>query len=336
MTKIELDEFLMRDKPRDFDYAGNAGMLGSIMNITNIKEIPGASAFVFQHGRYMPTPEHGHTCYEMMYVYNGSITQYIDGVKIVLRKGAFCLLDPNTKHSIETCGKEDIAVNFIFLKSFFTSDFFSRIADNNLFYDFFAGTLHNTNTNGRYLVINADDNMLVRELAAMAMCESFEPDICTKGSIESMIPILLNELFRIWRNKDGRKIQTEPDAAANIWRILQYIQTHCATATLPSTAHRFGYAPNYLSTLLTKTTGNSFTDIRQKACVDHATMLLVSSDIPVGEIARSVGITNISFFYTLFHRYFFMTPAEYRLRHRKCCSAKQLASDTRFEIEMNC
>lgn len=316
LNRSELDEYLLRDKPRDFDYTGNAGMLGSILNITGIENIPGGNVVVSQHGRYLPTPEHGHNYYEMMYVYDGRITQSIGEDSIVLEKGTFCLLNPNTKHSIAACGKEDIAVNFILLKDLFTPDFFSRIEDNHLFYDFFAGTLYSSKAFGRYLVIRAGDNLLVRDLAAMAMCESFDPAICTKGTIESLVPILLNELFKTWRNQGGKKIQRNPDGASNIWQILKYIQTNCATATLATTAHRFGYAPNYLSSLIAKTTGSGYTDIRQRACLEQATMMLISSDLSVNDIAQSVGIANISFFYSLFHRYFGMTPAEYRIKHK--------------------
>jgi AraC-like DNA-binding protein/quercetin dioxygenase-like cupin family protein len=316
LNKTELTEYLVKDKPPDLDFDGNAGMLGSTINITSFENIPGSSVVITQHGRYLPTPEHGHNYYEMMYVYSGSITHYIGDDEVRLGEGSFCLFDQNIRHSIAASGKYDIAVNFIFLKKLFTPDFFTKIEENNLFYDFFTSTLYNRNTFGRYIVVDAKDNTVARDLAAIAMCESFDPDICSKGTLESLIPILLNELFRSWRNKGGRKILSEPDGASNVWRILRYIQTNCATVSLTSTAQRFGYAPNYLGTLLAKTTGQSFTEIRQKACINQATIMLVNSDMPIGEIAQSVGISNVTFFYTLFHRFFDMTPAEYRAKYR--------------------
>ena len=87
---------------------------------------------------------------------------------------------------------------------------------------------------------------------------------------------------------------------------------HCIPYINSST---FGYAPNYLGTLLAKTTGQSFTEIRQKACINCHNNAC-KQHTPIGEIAQSVGISNVTFFYTLFHRFFDMTPAEYRAKYR--------------------
>lgn len=312
MKREELREYLIRDRPLDYDIARNSSMLGSIVNIFDMPRPTRENVILTPHGRYLPTPEHGHSSYEMMYVYEGSITHVICGDRIILKAGSICLLDPSVKHSIEVTGKYDLGVNFLLAKSFFTPDFFAKMEDNSLFYEFFANTLYKPNAFGRYLVLHGEDNMLIRELAELAICEFFDPDLCTKSTIESLIPILLNEYFRVWRNAGGKKILNEPDGASNVWQILRHIRQNCATATLTTTAHRFGYAPNYLSTLLSKATGESFTDIRQKACLMQASLMLNGTDMAVGDIAQSVGFSNISFFYSLFHRHFGMTPAEYR------------------------
>ena len=99
--------------------------------------------------------------------------------------------------------------------------------------------------------------------------------------------------------------------------ILRYIDTNFKTATLKSTAARFGYSPSYLSTLLTKTTGYSFTDLKHDICMSQAAFLLSNTDMIISDVAQSVGFSNMSFFYSLFNRKFNTTPAEYRSQNRQ-------------------
>ena len=40
LNKTELTEYLVKDKPPDLDFDGNAGMLGSTINITSFENIP--------------------------------------------------------------------------------------------------------------------------------------------------------------------------------------------------------------------------------------------------------------------------------------------------------
>jgi AraC-like DNA-binding protein/quercetin dioxygenase-like cupin family protein len=324
VNKTELDAYLRKRRVNEepafvSDINRNDNMLGMVIDLSTLG-IPGETVKIIPHGRFLPVPEHGHSYYEMMYVYSGSITHYINGDRIVLEKGSICLLDTKVKHSTEICGESDVAVNFILNRELFDTAFFVRIKENSLFSDFIANSIYKSDSFGRYLVIHTGDNRHVQDLAASIMSEYYDPDICSEGTIVSLIPVLFNELFRAWRDKGGKKLLLEPDGTSNIWRILRFIETNYMAATLKTTAHRFGYAPNYLSTLLVRITGKSFTEIRHGACLEQASLMLINSDIPIGEIAQKVGFTNVSFFYSLFHRNFGMTPAEFRDKNKRAKS----------------
>ena len=116
MTKTELDAYLRKimfnEEPAFVsDSSRNDSMQGLTIKISNLEDIPGERVKIVKHGRFLSVPEHGHDYFEMMYVYDGSITHYIEGDKIILNKGSICLLDPKVKHSTAICGEDDIAVN---------------------------------------------------------------------------------------------------------------------------------------------------------------------------------------------------------------------------------
>ncbi|MCM1221637.1 MAG: AraC family transcriptional regulator [Lachnospiraceae bacterium] len=69
---------------------------------------------------------------------------------------------------------------------------------------------------------------------------------------------------------------------------------------------------SYLSTLFRKETGVTLTDYVNKKRIDHAVMLLNSSDAYIQNIASACGIPDVNYFTKLFKKYIGKTPKEYR------------------------
>ncbi|MGI6576513.1 MAG: AraC family transcriptional regulator [Eubacteriales bacterium] len=321
MNREELDVYLRKPKinedPAFQELSKNFHSDKLTFDLKIFTDTPGESIKIYPHGRYTSVPEHSHDYFEMMYIYDGCITQTVEGEKLKMNRGAVCLLDLDAKHSIEECGENDIGMNFIMQKEFLDAAFFSHTKNNSLFSEFFANSIHHNSSFPRYIFLDTGDAPQVRNYAEMIMCEYFDPDLCSDGTIESLIPALFNELFRVWRLKGGKKILREPDESKSIWKILRYIQTNCAEATLTTTAHRFGYSPNYLSTLISKATGSSFTEIKHKECMNQASLMLLNTDMSVIDVAQSVGFSNITHFYTIFRKSFGLTPADFREKKKK-------------------
>lgn len=266
---------------------------------------------VSAHGKYEAVPEHRHEYLEMMFVYNGSITHVIDGNDVVLNKGDFCILDTRTVHEIKKSGEEDEAVNFVMDKSFFSSEFLSRLSGNKLFSGFIANALYK-NGSKKHLVIATKDDKKVRDYSLNIMCEYFDPDPFCSDAIENLLLLLFNELMRIWKRQNGQDILDDPGNTPNFRAILRYIETNYSTVTLKSAASRFGYSPKYFSKMLSEELGQSFTDIKHDICMKQAAFLLSNSELSISDVASSVGFVNYSFFYSLFKKKFGMTPAKFR------------------------
>lgn len=69
---------------------------------------------------------------------------------------------------------------------------------------------------------------------------------------------------------------------------------------------------SYLSTLIRKETGKTYTDILTEKRIACAKELLSNTDKTVIEVAHMVGYQEYSHFNTLFKRNLGVTPAQYR------------------------
>ena len=78
----------------------------------------------------------------------------------------------------------------------------------------------------------------------------------TQRILKAMLQALMLEIARRYRlEKEGNEPRSLSD------RILEYMDDHSDVVTLKAIAARFGYHPNYISTLLHRNTGRRFSEI---------------------------------------------------------------------------
>lgn len=91
---------------------------------------------------------------------------------------------------------------------------------------------------------------------------------------------------------------------------------HSDVGTLKTIAARFGYHPNYISALLHKETGRTFSDILLEKRMERAVLLMRNTTLSLEEISALLGYSNHSNFYKAFKAYYGSTPREYLLKRR--------------------
>ena len=97
-------------------------------------------------------------------------------------------------------------------------------------------------------------------------------------------------------------------------QMLAYIEQHLNAVTLAGVGARFGYHPNYVSALLHRQTGRTFSQILLQVRMERACLLLSTTNLPVERIASMVGYPDTSNFYHAFRRVKDVSPREYRVR----------------------
>ena len=93
--------------------------------------------------------------------------------------------------------------------------------------------------------------------------------------------------------------------------IIQYINSHPESVSLKEIAAHFSYHPNYVSTLLHKELGKTFSEIVLEKRMDRALILLKGTTLSIEEISSMLGYSNTSNFYKAFREYYGKTPRDF-------------------------
>jgi AraC-like DNA-binding protein len=103
------------------------------------------------------------------------------------------------------------------------------------------------------------------------------------------------------------------DRREQIRPVLAYVDRHCGeSVTLGDVAALVHVSPSRVRHVFKDVTGVSFKEYLTSVRVAEAKRLLLSTDLSVAEIARSVSYTNLHQFYRVFYRSCAMSPGEYR------------------------
>lgn len=112
--------------------------------------------------------------------------------------------------------------------------------------------------------------------------------------------------------------------ASTISLILRAIDTqYTSEIEFTTLAEQFHITPNYLSILIKKETGITFTELIIKKRMDAACRLLRETTLPIQNIVEQIGYSEYSYFNRLFKKRMEMTPNQYRKQFQ---SVKEQAS----------
>jgi AraC-like DNA-binding protein len=140
---------------------------------------------------------------------------------------------------------------------------------------------------------------------------------CVKGLLDYLSFILIRRLRRgnVLRlpTSESPTISADPRA----WRAVQKALRVCEAnfhrpLGFAEVCAAVGYSPSHLSRLISAHLGHPFQDHIRTLRVNAAKQLLESSEMAVGEIARSLGYADVSYFSHAFSRATGMSPRSYR------------------------
>lgn len=328
MNHEQLDAKLREFTDRELYYRENPLEISSVYLSLPEKVLEnGHKAYVFpdtipvqdniaisKHIRFAEVPLHMHTYIELNFVYSGQCSQIINGKKIMLKHGQICILDTGVPHSILRTSEDDIIINFLIRKPYFTSSFLSRLANNGILSHFLAGAISDRQNHNRYIIFHSENNANLPILIKQLLCEYYDKSLGSSEIMNSYMLLIFYELLRVFQY-DTNRPEAITGSKVTIIEILKYIEKHYLDCSLASTAEHFNFNPNYLSTLIKKSTGHTFKDLVLSEKLKYASFLLVNTDHPIYDIASTTGQSNLSFFYKKFQERFGQTPQQYRDQH---------------------
>jgi AraC-like DNA-binding protein len=291
------------------DYEGKKIYLFDLQDL-----IIGENITVSKHTRFVEVPMHIHKYIELSYVYSGKFTEIIKDKSITLKEGQICIIDTGVPHAILSTKEEDIIINILIRKEYFSTSFLSRLSSKGIISQFLVTAVSDKKDHDNYIIFNSDNNRRLPNLIRELLCEYFDKSLYSDEIIDCYMILIFTELMKVFQY-DANQAHANSNGSASIIDILQYLEENYMICTLASTAEHFNFHPNYLSSLIKKTTNKSFKELIQTQKLTRSSILLLNSDIPIYEIANEIGYQNLNFFYKKFKDYFGVTPNEYRQKY---------------------
>lgn len=150
---------------------------------------------------------------------------------------------------------------------------------------------------------------ILRELADVAGRQ--DPD--DRHLLDAILRLALGVLVRASAPGDDGCIGTDAVRREQIRPVLSYVEEHCRErVTLDDVAEVVHLSPSRVRHVFRDVSGVGFKEYATRVRLTEAKRLLLATDLSVAEVAHSVGYTNVHQFYTVFHRYSSLLPAEYR------------------------
>lgn len=249
---------------------------------------------------------HVHTIFELVYILKGTATHYLDQAATTLQAGDYFIIDPGTTHAYYDTQDLEL-VNCLFLPAYI-----DRALDD---CPSLASLLSNKIMRfGVPMDIHAADRILHdSDKSVGKLIRKMEQEYADGrvGNMELLRCYLTQILVYAVRATEER---SQPKAQHDITaQIVTYMQKNYAKPlSLESISKRFGYTPQYLSSLFHKQAGMTLQAFLQRLRVEEACRLMEQKNMPLTTLAQAVGYADAKHFSKVFRRHKGMSPREYR------------------------
>ena len=225
---------------------------------------------------------------------------------IVVQEDECYIGQPYTGYALSRKAQEEfIIIGVLIQKESFFKTFLPVLSADPKLFQFFLDPQTNEFSED-FIHLRFDDAWKMRVLLEIMVIEYASE----KEDVQTVLqPLVLSLLLEVARQYKRSAAGPPPKRLSD--RIVQYISTHSDRVSLQDLSKHFMYHPNYISTLLRKETGHSFSEILLEQRMQRALSLLKGTTLTIEEIAAMLGYNDTSNFYKFFHRYYGKTPREY-------------------------
>lgn len=227
---------------------------------------------------------------------------------IEIKEDECCLGQPFSGYALYgSARKKDeelVIVGVLIRKEVFYRSFFPFLSADERLVNFFLTPEHNAFSDDFLLFSNLHCPQIRTLLEEMVLEYAFPQENSQevlRSETATLLLLLSREYQKLFPKNESVDVET---------RMLRYIDEHLDTVTLTTLATAFGYHPAYVSTLLSKRCGTSFSKILRAHRMDRALLLLSNTDLSVEEVAAMVGYADKSSFYRAFRAVHGRTPAQ--------------------------
>ena len=236
---------------------------------------------------------HTHTFWEILFLCKGSLVNILDKEENEMNKYDVALIKPSCIHKLRPLSGIKTEYYNITIESTFFKDFCDRI-----YHGLMDDLLHSQNL---YVTLSAHRHKKLLDLISLASSSTNKENASKYYNIalSYLLPefIPLNETQEYSAVSQALKIMSNPN----------YMHL-----TVKEIAKEIGYTPEHLTRLFQKENVGSPSQVFLELKMAHARLLLIQTDAPVDEIAKTIGIDSLPHFYRIFKKFFNKTPSVMR------------------------
>lgn len=251
---------------------------------------------------------HRHDFFYFNYTYKGQYESlsYRYDHKITIREDELYAGQPFAGHALCVHDNQEAIILGVLIKrdTFFRS-FLPMLSAGSKLFRFFLdpATKHYSEEFIHFKVENRCTARMLLEM--MAVEYAFKrPD-----TQQILKPLTLAFLMEILRKYNAAYTSAASETLSG--QIVQYMSEHIGTVTLREIADRFSYHPNYISTVMRREQGKTFSQILLEQRMDRAAVLLKGTALSVEEISLMLGYSNSSNFHKAFREFYHCSPREF-------------------------
>lgn len=255
---------------------------------------------------------HIHEFVELIFIAEGTCTQYIDGIKYNAEPGDLLFVNYGQTHSFEA-GEGLQYYNLLYVPEYFSKEL---IHSENI-YEIFAISIFQEfegtdKSHSQIVHFRGNEFLYIRRLI-----EDMEQEFTMK---ETGYQSVLNGCSRVLFSKILRKLKAEntikdTDKYSNqiMAECLEYINERCfGKITLKEIAERAFYNPSYFSRIFHTYCGKSLSEYIKEKRIMEAGRLLENTDLSLTEIMVRVGYSDKKQFFKNFKEIYHQTPTQFR------------------------
>lgn len=254
---------------------------------------------------------HNHNYFELIYVYRGSCINFFQDSSLLLEQNDLLLLNPNILHDVCALSPSDCIFNIMLSRDLFEQILFPLAPDTPLFSNFFVDYIYEINKTQDYLKFSKLKDPMFPSILRGIIEEHINDRPCSQSVIRSALSLLFSLLSREYTLQHGAFIPAE-GSAKQIAAMISYIQKNCSSITLGQLEQEFSYSASYLSKLLVKHTGKTFTELSSHFKLERIRNLLENTDIPLSRLVEESGFNDLSYLNKAFKKRYGTTPSQYR------------------------
>ena len=253
---------------------------------------------IHEHKKDVLIQTHWHDYFEFEIMLDGEYEHICNGKKYLAKRGDAWMMSYFDHHSLRALSNAKV-INIGFTPSYIPNEISDYIAScNNLLCSF-------------------DEEMTTYLLGRCArLHDEFEHKAAFyRYNCSSLLLEIIISAIRLFDNDSTKETPCLPGI---LQPIIPYLYKNFGgDITLSNVADKFYVSPGHLGFLFKKTFGTSYNNYVNRIRMKHACDMLVSSDMPIREIALKSGYNSQEHFFYTFNKHFGCTPLTYRLSMRK-------------------